>query len=120
MAVNQGSQQKQPHYDVYEVFIQRDFLGYHTHIGSVVAASPELAQLVARENFLRRDAAISIWVVHQTDIHETSYEDTDFFINRATDKSYRDVSGYVDNAKKWKAFKERAITIEDLVHDAKR
>lgn len=120
MADNKENDPGSQHYDVYEVFVQRDPLGYHTHIGSVVAASSEMAQMVARENFLRRDTAISIWVVRQTNIHETSYEDTDFFVNRATDKSYRDVAGYVDNAKKWKAFKERAITIDDLVRDAKR
>jgi len=107
------------HYDVYEVFIQRDSLVQHQHVGSLVAPSPDLALQLARENFLRRDVAVSIWVVKQDHIHATATEDADILANQVLDKSYRNVSGYSDNAKKWKGFKERAITIDDLVNDMK-
>ena len=110
---------KEVHYDVYEVFVQREILAHHVHVGSVVAPSPELALQVARENFLRREKAVNIWVVLQQNIHHTSYEDADALANQVLDKSYREVSGYSENAQKWKRFKERAITVEDLVNDMK-
>lgn len=105
------------HYEPYEVFMQRDSLAHHVHVGSVIAPTAELALHVARESFLRRDTAISLWVVKQTEVHQTSYEDKDFFANQEIGKSYREVSGYADNAKRWKRFKEQAMTIDDIVHD---
>ena len=113
--MTQGSEST--HYDVYEVFVQSDILAHHVHVGSVVAPSPALALQVARENFLRRERAVNIWVVQQQHVHSTSYEDPDVLANQEVDKSYRNVSGYSENAKKWKAFKENAITIDDLVND---
>ncbi|PWI57120.1 phenylacetic acid degradation protein [Sulfoacidibacillus thermotolerans] len=107
------------HYEVYEVFVQRDALSHHVHVGSVVAPSAELALQVARENFLRREKAVNIWVVKQENVHATSYEDQDFFANQVLSKSYREVSGYAENARKWKAFKQVAITVDDLVNDIK-
>jgi ring-1,2-phenylacetyl-CoA epoxidase subunit PaaB len=116
----EGEPMAEAHYDVYEVFIQKDILTHHVHVGSVVAPSPELALQVARENFLRRDTAVNIWVVLQQNIHGTSYEDKDALANQVLDKSYREVSGYSENAQKWKRFKERAITIDDVVNDMKK
>ncbi|GMA60932.1 phenylacetic acid degradation protein [Alicyclobacillus fastidiosus] len=93
-------------YVPYEVFIQKSKLDYHVHVGSVLAPSPELALQLARENFLRRDTAVNIWVVRQSDIHQTPSEDHAFFAREFT-RSYREVTGYSDNARRWKAFKER-------------
>lgn len=107
------------HYDVYEVFVQRDILAHHVHVGSVVAPSPELALQVARESFLRREQAVNIWVALQNNIHATSYTDADALVNQSLDKSYREVAGYSENAQKWKRFKEKSITIDDLVNDVK-
>ncbi|QQE76872.1 1,2-phenylacetyl-CoA epoxidase subunit PaaB [Alicyclobacillus sp. SO9] len=107
------------HYDAYEVFIQRHVLAHHEHIGSLVAPSPDMALQVARENFLRRDEAVSIWVVRQDDVHASASEDRDILANKVLDKSYREVAGYSENAQKWKSFKQRAITVDDLVDDMK-
>jgi ring-1,2-phenylacetyl-CoA epoxidase subunit PaaB len=105
-------------YDVFEVFVQYKPLEHHVHVGSVVAPSPLLALQVARENFLRRDTAYNIWVVKQTDIYATSYEDQDFFANHELNKSYRNVAGYSENAHKWKTFKGgRAMSLDELVSD---
>ncbi len=112
-------QERSAHYEVYEVFIQRDDLSHHVHVGSVVAPSAKLAHQVARENFLRREKAVNIWVVKQEHVHATSYEDQDFFANQMLNKNYREVSGYAENAKKWKTFKQVAITVDDLVNDIK-
>ncbi|GAB6934134.1 hypothetical protein JCM14720_00540 [Calditerricola yamamurae] len=103
-------------YDVYEVFVQYNKTDHHVHVGNVLAPSPDLALHVARENFLRRDRAVSIWVVRREDIHATSYQDPDFFA-RETDKSYREVSGYTENGRLWRMFKQRMMNIEEVVQD---
>lgn len=103
-------------YDVYEVFVQYTQLDHHQHVGSVLAASPEMALLVARENFLRRDKAVNLWVVPKQAIHAKTSEDTDFFAMEF-DRDYRRVDGYSDNARRWKAFKQKALHLEDIVKD---
>ncbi|MFB5189324.1 phenylacetic acid degradation protein [Alicyclobacillus fastidiosus] len=92
-------------YVPYEVFIQKSKLDYHVYVGSVLAPSPELALQLARENFLRRDTAVNIWVVRQSDIHKTRSEDDAFFA-REFSRDYREVTGYSANARRWKAFKK--------------
>jgi len=106
-------------YEPYEVFIQKSHLEQHTHVGSVLAPTSEMALQVARENFLRRDEAVNLWVVRQKDIHATSYEEQTFF-GREFDKKYRDVTGYADNARRWKAFKEKVLTLEEIIEDVRR
>lgn len=101
------------HYIAYEVFIQKTHGDEHVRVGSVLAPSPAMALQLARDNFLRRDAAVSIWIVRQSDIHQTSYEDNRFFVHEF-DKSYRDVRGYADNARRWKSFKQQALSSEDM------
>ncbi|ADG05960.1 MULTISPECIES: phenylacetic acid degradation protein [Kyrpidia] len=103
-------------YEVYEVFVQYDPLEHHVHVGSVVSSSGEMALQVARENFLRRDDAVNLWVVPRGQVFATSYEDADFFA-KEMDHSYREASGYPENAKLWKSFKQRAIELEDLIRD---
>jgi ring-1,2-phenylacetyl-CoA epoxidase subunit PaaB len=103
-------------YDPYEVFVQYDHLEHHQHVGSVLAASPDIALQLARENFLRRDKAVNIWVVKKSCIHATSYDEPEFFADEL-DKDYRRVDGYSDNARRWKAFKQKALYIEDIVRD---
>ncbi len=105
-------------FNVYEVFIQKDHKSPHVWVGSVDAGSPEDALILARENFLRRDPAVSIWVVRQEDIHGTDYEDTDFFA-RETDKRYRMLSGYnKSNAERWRKYKRNLLDLEkDFVRD---
>jgi ring-1,2-phenylacetyl-CoA epoxidase subunit PaaB len=105
-------------YTIYEVFIQRDHLSPHVWVGSVDAGSPEDALILARENFLRRDPAVSIWVVRQDQVHRTDYADKDFFA-RETDKRYRMLSGYSKtNAEKWRKYKRALLDLEkDFVKD---
>lgn len=103
-------------YVSYEVFVQYNQLEHHQHVGSLLATTPELALQLARENFLRRDRAVNIWVVKSEDIFASPYEEVDYLANEL-DKSYRRVDGYADNARKWKAFRQRSLEIEDLVKD---
>ncbi|MGA8942462.1 MAG: phenylacetic acid degradation protein [Thermoactinomyces sp.] len=100
-------------FEVFEVFVQETHLDSHIHVGSLVAASPELAMQVARENFLRRDQAVNLWVVPRNRITATSYESP--FFSREMDKKYREVSGYTENGRLWRLFKERDMDIEEIV-----
>jgi ring-1,2-phenylacetyl-CoA epoxidase subunit PaaB len=106
-------------YDAFEVFIQYNPLDFHVHVGSVVAPSPELALQVARESFLRRDKAVNIWVVKQSDVAASSYEDADFYNNLETNRDYRNMAAYSGNAQMWKKFKNKVDTIEEVAQYAK-
>jgi ring-1,2-phenylacetyl-CoA epoxidase subunit PaaB len=100
-------------YKVFQVFIQRTHLDPHVHVGSLIAPSPDIALQTARENFLRRDHAINIWVVPQDQITATSY-DGEFFC-KEMDRKYREVAGYTENGRLWRMFKERELTLEEMV-----
>jgi ring-1,2-phenylacetyl-CoA epoxidase subunit PaaB len=101
-------------FGVYEVFIQKDHASQHQHVGSVDAGSAEDAILLAKENFLRRDPCVNIWVVRQEQIHATSYEDPDLFAP-VTEKAYRMTAPYARvNAEKWRKYLQKILTIDDV------
>lgn len=102
-------------YEPYHVFVRQEALEPLQHVGSVLAASPELAVQVARQNFLRRERAVLLWVVPERYIYAPAPEG-DFFADEL-DKSYRRVDGYADNARRWKVFKQRALHLEDIIRD---
>ncbi|TCS96850.1 phenylacetic acid degradation protein [Hazenella coriacea] len=97
---------------IFEVFIQRSSTEHHTHVGSLLSPSADLAILLARENFLRRENAISVWVVPRSQVTETSNPDE---LSKEMDKSYREVRGYTENGRLWRMFKEKAISLEEIV-----
>lgn len=100
---------------VYEVFIRASHEAELTNVGSVVAASADLALLLARENFLRRDPAVALYVVRREHLFGISAaEDPDFFA-REFDRSYRQPYGYPENARTWQKYRRKAMTIEELV-----
>ncbi|WP_309867461.1 phenylacetic acid degradation protein [Desmospora profundinema] len=103
-------------YDVFEVFVQKTHADSHIHVGSVVAPSPDVALHTARENFLRRDPAVNLWIVPRNHVYSTPYEDSDFFA-REMDRKYREVGGYAENGRLWKMYRERAIKLEEIVQD---
>lgn len=92
-------------YRVFEVFGQRRRGEPHVHAGSLVAPDPELALLLARENFVRRDEFVSLWVVPRDQIHAAPGEE---FFQRTVDRSYRLGSGYRETVRKWQRIRERA------------
>ncbi|GGE25920.1 hypothetical protein GCM10011571_30070 [Marinithermofilum abyssi] len=101
-------------YGIYEVFVQKSHGDFHIHVGSVAAPSPDLALQTARENFLRRDRAVNLWIVPRKHVYATPYDDPDFFA-RETDRKYREVGGYTENGRLWRMFKEKALHLEDIV-----
>ena len=78
---------------IYEVFHQQARGEPHVHIGSVHATDSEMALLLAKEQYTRRQACVNLWVVPAEAIAATRYEDDDMF-ERGTDKSYRESWGY--------------------------
>ena len=73
---------------VFAVFRQETKNDPHVHAGDVHAPDAEMALLLAKEQFARRDPCVNLWVVRYADIGATLYEDLDMF-EPSTDKSYR-------------------------------
>ncbi|MDP9727661.1 phenylacetic acid degradation protein [Alicyclobacillus tolerans] len=103
---------------IYEVFVQSNHQEAHQHVGSLLAPDDTMAMLLARENFLRRDKAVSLWVVPRSAFIVKDSEDG-AFLKREFDRSYREVRGYADNAARWKAFKAKALTLEEVIEDVR-
>ena len=78
---------------VYEVFHQQARGEVHVHVGSIHASDPEMALVLAKEQYARRQACVNLWVVPVEAITASEYEDSDIF-ERGTDKSYRETWGY--------------------------
>lgn len=80
-------------WQTWEVFHQRARGDAHVHVGAVHAPDAEMALLMAKEQYGRRQACVNLWVVAAEHIHATQYQDADIF-SHATDKSYREAFGY--------------------------
>lgn len=78
---------------VFEVFHQSARGEAHIHVGSVHAPDAEMALLLAKEQFARRQSCVNLWVVPVEAISATRYEDADIF-EHVSDKSYRESWGY--------------------------
>ncbi|MGX9706382.1 phenylacetic acid degradation protein [Laceyella tengchongensis] len=100
-------------YGVFEVFVQRTHLDHHVHVGNLLAPSADVAAQMARENFLRREKVVSLWVVPRDQI--TAVSEHGEWLGRELDRSYREVSGYTENGRLWRMFKEKALTLEEIV-----
>lgn len=104
-----------PDIPVYEVFSQKDALSFATHVGSVRAASPEMALQLAREAYFRRESAFDIWVIPAHAItHGRAHRHT--LPSAPESKTYRMPHDY-DNGPLWKKFKANAQTIEDVADE---
>ncbi|MFK7969782.1 MAG: hypothetical protein AB8F95_05410, partial [Bacteroidia bacterium] len=77
----------------YEVFQQQNRGEQHIHVGAIHAANPQLALILAKEQFGRREQCANLWVVRSRDVFATAYDDADMF-EHAFDKSYREGDGY--------------------------
>lgn len=91
--------------DTWEVFRRHGHKTPFEHCGTVHAADPEMALLMAKECFLRRREAEHLWVVNRSDIH--SFKD-ESLLEVAADKSYRFPEAYRDVVELREKAKERA------------
>ncbi len=53
---------------IYEIFLKRDGKDEFRHAGAIEAANPELALVMARENYARRAEGYAMWLVDRDDI----------------------------------------------------
>ena len=99
-------------FDIYEVFAKTTENGAHEHQFSLLAASPEMALTLARENFLRRRAVWGLWVVRRQDITQAPPDEPDQFFRLP--KGYREVSDYQYLAAKWRRYQQQAMTPDTM------
>lgn len=95
-------------WETYEVFHQKKRGDQHVHVGIVHAASPEMALIMAKEQYSRRRQTSNLWVVKTRDVTTTSYDDIDIF-ETTPEKTYREASDYycMDRIRKYQ--KEHGI-----------
>ena len=91
----------------FEVFHQSRSGDPHIHVGAVHAPDPEMALMLARDQFARRLECVSLWVVPSDQITATTPEEAAAWFEPATDKSYREASGFpmrdiIKKAENWK------------------
>jgi ring-1,2-phenylacetyl-CoA epoxidase subunit PaaB len=90
--------------EVYEVFRRAGHKEPFEHCGNVIAPDSDMALLLAKECFLRRQEGQHLWVVARADIHSFSDET---LLEIAADKSYRFASAYRDVVAKRERAHER-------------
>ncbi|MFC2948003.1 1,2-phenylacetyl-CoA epoxidase subunit PaaB [Virgibacillus sediminis] len=93
-------------YEEFEVFSRKKDGLPLEHRFSLVAPNREMAFIMAKENFFRREALKELWVVKRSEIRVMSQQEREGFKNM-DNKGYRETKGYTDLPKKWKAFEEK-------------
>ena len=80
-------------WETYEVFHQKKRGDQHVHVGIIHAPTPELALVLAKEQYARRRQTSNLWVVKSSDVYANSYDDIDIF-ETVPEKTYREASDY--------------------------
>jgi ring-1,2-phenylacetyl-CoA epoxidase subunit PaaB len=81
------------HWQTYEVFSQAKKGDRHIHAGSLHAPNPEMAYILAKEQFGRRNKCVSIWVVKTSDVFSLDTDEEELY-ERNNEKVYREAGGY--------------------------
>lgn len=85
--------QPRDQHETYEVFHQAKRGEHPVHVGSLHAPGPDLALVLAKEQYGRRSRTVSIWVVPTTAITTITVDDADIF-ETVPEKTYREARGY--------------------------
>ncbi len=96
-ATHWGDPLATPH-DVWAVFLRAHRRDPHVYVGDVHAPDAEMALVLAKESYTRRDPCVSLWVVRVDQIHTTPADAAEIF-EPATDKSYRFGGSYREQQK---------------------
>ncbi len=88
--------------EVFEVFGLEKPGAVVSHAGSLQAAGPDLAVVLAKELFCRRSEYVELWVVPRPCVHVAQRAKD--ALGPAEPRSYRLGSGYRDTVEKWKRF----------------
>ncbi|MFZ1321075.1 MAG: phenylacetic acid degradation protein [Ignavibacteria bacterium] len=81
------------HWQTFEVFHQTKKGDHHIHVGSLHAPNPEMAVILAKEQFARRYKCVNLWVVSTGDVISTGSDNEDIF-DTTPEKIYREAGGY--------------------------
>lgn len=79
-------------WQTYEVFTQAKTGAHHMHVGSLHAPNDEMAYVLAKEQFGRRNKVTSLWVA-KTSVMITAENDSELFA-RNDEKIYREAGGF--------------------------
>jgi ring-1,2-phenylacetyl-CoA epoxidase subunit PaaB len=107
------SQQHSSTLEVYEVFAQTQTAGPLVQQFSLVASTPDMALMLARENFFRRQACYQLCVVRRCDMTLVSDRSAGWVASHA--KPYREPGFYRDLASRWRKYKHLPLTPETMV-----
>ena len=104
-------------WETYEVFHQKKRGEQHVHCGIVHATTPEMALILAKEQYARRRQTSNLWVVKTRDVTATAYDDIDIF-ETTPEKTYREASDYycMDRIRKY----QEANGIHDRKEDRRK
>ncbi|WP_018131985.1 1,2-phenylacetyl-CoA epoxidase subunit PaaB [Effusibacillus pohliae] len=91
---------------VFEVFSQKNSKSPFVHQFSLLAPNHEMAMAMARENFLRRDSCVNLWVVKRDDIYVLPPEERES-LERMDNKDYRETKGYAELQRRWRYHREQ-------------
>jgi ring-1,2-phenylacetyl-CoA epoxidase subunit PaaB len=88
---------------VYEVFLQEKRGDPHVHVGAVHAPDPEMALILAKEQFARRGRCASLWVVPAEAIYASRAEEAEELFASALEKEYREPRGFrvTERVRRW-------------------
>ncbi len=100
-------------YQVYEVFSKKTNASSLQHQFSLLAPNRELAFIMAKENFFRREQVADIWVVKREEIKRMTQEEREAM--KHLDKDYRETKGYGYLRKKWRQYEQEQLTEKDIM-----
>ncbi|MHA6252264.1 1,2-phenylacetyl-CoA epoxidase subunit PaaB [Oceanobacillus sp. CAU 1775] len=101
-------------YQEFEVFSRKNSASPMQHQFSLVAPNHEMALMIAKENFLRRQPVVDLWVVKREDITKISEEDK-MMLNRMDNKHYRETKGYGYLKKKWRKYEQEILDEKEIM-----
>ena len=81
------------YWESYEVFHQKKTGTAYVHVGSLDAANKELALILAKEQYGRRQKTTGLWVVKSTEIFGLEPSEMDIF-DTTPSKSHREATDY--------------------------
>jgi ring-1,2-phenylacetyl-CoA epoxidase subunit PaaB len=88
--------------DVWCVFLQARKRDPHVYVGDVHAPDAEMALVLAKESYARRDPCVNLWVVRLDQIYATPPGAAEIF-EPATDKRYRFGGSYREQQKVYRS-----------------
>lgn len=101
-------------YQEYEVFSRKNNAAPMQHQFSLLAPNREMALVLARENFMRRESVEDLWVVKREDIFKITESEKDM-LQRLDNKQYRETKGYGYLRKKWAKYEQNVLDEKEIM-----